>query len=701
MPTQNAWSAPQAGAVPPHRDPPAEWLLTDGRGGYAAGTPSLLRTRRYHGLLVAPRPGTAVRHLYFAGFTETVGCRGERVSSATAQGGIDPVAFAARPFVRAVLECPGGQLVREIRMLSGRHAVLVRYSRPATAAREPLALSLGVLLPFRPADHLTVRNDVLQPDTATTDCGLRWQCYPSLPPLDLAIATDGAWGFRAAPTWHTGLRYSTDLARGYDGSEDVFSPGTIEIELGPGQEVVLAATIDGPIPEPRGSWHAAEGDPAGCSRSSSQESRALRPARGVAAPSRLLASEPHDSLTPAWKFDDNQRASVPGGVVARCVRAADDFLYTDAAGRRGVLAGFPWFGEWGRDTFLALPGLTLARGDRDGCAEVLHGAVPFLVDGLLPNIFGAGVADSHYGSVDAALWFARAVLLFDRAGGDPWPLRGALQAIADGYATGAGQRGAALGIRVDEHGLVHAGTPDLNPTWMDAKPASGAVTPRHGCPVEIQALWYSLLRYLAELGERFGDASFRRFAPQAERAGRAFLDRFWLPEPGYLADVWRDGVADCSVRPNMVLAASLELSPLSRAQRAGVLARAETDLWTPRGLRTLAPDHPDYCPRYGGGPEERDRAYHQGTVWPWLLGCFCELALRVDAEEAVSARLRAWIDGFAPELQVGGLEHIAEVFDGDPPHGGGGTFAQAWNTGELLRAAALIEGTLPLARAAE
>ena len=239
-------------------------------------------------------------------------------------------------------------------------------------------------------------------------------------------------------------------------------------------------------------------------------------------------------------------------------------------------------------------------------------------------------------------------------------------------------------VFVDEDGLVHAGNADLNPTWMDAVAADEAVTPRHGCAVEISALYYSLVAHLAELTN---DEAMRA---RLKRMRRAFLKRFWLEDEGTLADVWRAGEVDASVRPNMVLAAALEFSPLSRNKRKRVLARVEQDLLTPVGLRTLAPDHPDYEPRYEGGPVERDRAYHQGTVWPWLLGFYCEASLRADDTRRNRKRLRALLEAFTPELDRGGLDHIAEVYDGDLPRRGAGTFAQAWNTAEILRALALV-----------
>jgi predicted glycogen debranching enzyme len=272
----------------------------------------------------------------------------------------------------------------------------------------------------------------------------------------------------------------------------------------------------------------------------------------------------------------------------------------------------------------------------------------------------------------------------------------ALQSIAHGYASGTGRAGA-LGIGADAAGLVSAGGPGLNPTWMDACTAAGPVTPRHGCAVEINALWFFLLRFLEVLADLRGDAKeTRAWQEQRRRTGRAFLDRFWIAEERYLADVWRDGAQDRSVRPNMVLAAALEWSPLTRGRRTDIVRRAEAELLTPRGLRTLRPGDPAYRGRYQGNRNDRDTAYHQGTAWPWLIGFYCEAHLRaLGATKKNVQQLRELLDGFASHLAEHGLLHVSEVFDGDPPHRAGGACAQAWSSAELLRAHRLLDEARP------
>ena len=646
-----------------------EWLETDGCGGYAASTPLLCPTRRQHGLLVAPFPGTSRRHVFLSRFDEVLsgpGAERDALSVARYGQGHAPrgdralESFELAPHPSATFRLGQARLQREVRMVRGRHAVLVRYLLEASSG--PRILELRPFLPFREADALTIENETLDPGAGEIPRGIRCRPYRELPAL--ALTASEACPFQADPVWARDMVFEADRARGYLGSEDQFSPGLLLLHLEPGEDLILAASIDAPVGEPRKAWE----------RATTGGSAARSPRRaatgGAAARSPRARTEPSDSLG------------------LRLDRAANCFLYRAPGGRLGVIAGFPWFLEWGRDTFLSLPGLTLSRGRTEECAEVLQGAVPFLRDGLLPNVFGADPEDSHYGSADAALWFARAALLYRRAGGSEALVRRellpALESMAEAYLAGTG-----LGLRVDEAGMLHAGSPELNPTWMDAQTAAGPVTPRHGCPVEIAALWCSLLAQLEELSMKPGAA--RHWQARRRAAQRAFRARFWDEERAMLVDVWREDHRDQSVRPNMVLAAALEHAPLTKSQRQAVVRTAERELLTPRGLRTLSPSDPAYRGRYRGGPEERDAAYHQGTVWPWLLGFYVEASLRAfRPTKARLAALQQLVDGLAPELDRAGWGHVSEVFDGDEPHEPGGCFAQAWNTAEWLRARHLL-----------
>jgi predicted glycogen debranching enzyme len=642
-----------------------EWLETDGRGGYASSTVLLCPTRRQHGLLVAPLEGSGSasagglgpRHVFLSRFEETLhgGGKSLPISMARYPGLWAPhghktiESFELRPWPAFLHLFGSARIEREVLMAKSRRAVLVRYR--VSGQRNPVELALRPLLPFRPADALTFENLALEPGTERIRGGIRCRPYASLPPIHMTVG-GAAPRFAADPVWYRRIEYTADLARGYDGHEDQFSPGELRIPLEDGAEVVVASSIDDPVDAPLELWK--------------QESAARR---------KRLEELPEDPV--------RSRAA------SRLV--ADDFVFRARGGRLSVLAGYPWFGEWGRDAFLSFPGIFLARGKTAECREALEGVLPFLRRGLLPNVFGTGVADSHYGSVDASLWFARAVRLLELASGSKSDVAKrflpALTEIATSYAAGTD-----LGVSVDAGGLVRAGDPSRNVTWMDAQTSAGPVTPRDGCAVEIEALWYFLLAYLEDLHVRRGDAALAaEWGRKKDQAGATFLERFWLPE-GYLADAWKEEHVSRSIRPNMVIAAALEWSPLSREQRELVVFAAETQLLVPCGLRTLEPRDPLYQGHFQGGPEERDRAYHQGTAWPWLLGFHCEAYLRARGrEERRLEHVRAILRGFDDQMEVAGLNHVSEVFDGDPPHRPGGTIAQAWNTAEILRAWSLVE----------
>jgi len=632
-----------------------EWLEANGRGDYAALPLVLCPTRRYHGLLVALPPGRDRRHVFLSRFEETLQ-RPERsfplstgrypgVWNPTGYGSLE--SFALAPHPTWLHRIGRTDVTREVLLVEGEPTVLVRYR--VASVREDIELRLRPLLPFREADALTFENLALDPRVERLPTGIRVRPYAELPALTIAVG-GAVPAFEADPCWYRQVELREEIARGYPGLEDSFCPGWFSVPLRPGREVVVVATI---------------GEP---------------PADPVA----LFAAEAERRRTRA--------AARSPGVRGVLEVAADAFLARLPTGRLAVEAGYPWFREWGRDTAIALPGLLLARGRVEEMGEALAGLTPYLVRGLLPNVFGPDPRSSDYGSADASLFFARAVRLHRRAGGDPALLADRLLPALKGVAAGF-LAGDAPGVRVDREGLPVVGEQGRALTWMDARVEGRPVTPREGTPVEIAALWYELLDTLVATTS---GKEARTWRALRKDAGRAFVDRFWLAEPGYLADVWRDGAADRTVRPNMVIAAALEASPLRRAQRLGVVARAEQELLTPYGLRTLTPRHPDYRGAYEGGVEARDRAYHQGTVWPWLLGFYAEALLRARGTgRAVLRRLSDVLAAFEPHLAEAGIGQVSEVFDGDPPHRPGGAIAQAWSVAELLRVARMIEEKAP------
>jgi len=616
-----------------------QWLETDGLGGYAASTMLFCATSRFHGLLVASSREQSKRHVFLSRFEETFSGDGREfpISSARYDGAFSPEGhhfvdrceFDESP--RFTYRIGHVEVTREVQMLHGRPAVLTRYQ--ARGQRKPIELRLRPLVPCRRADALSWSNDTLDGAVEELANGISVRPYPALPSVCITLSESAS--FDADPTWYRGIEFEDDLRRGYDGHEDQWSPG---------------ASIGEPIDDPGPRWAA-------------ESARRTDAASG--------------------RSDDLR------GVLDA---AADAFLYRTDEGRPGVIAGYPWFEEWGRDTLIALPGLTLARGRVEECGEILSGLLPFLRNGRFPNVFGDAQEDSDYKAIDPSMWFGRAVRLYADAGGSDERLqKELLPALLEIVRTHSAADSAELAC--DRDGLLRAGTPTVAATWMDAVIDGRPVTPRNGQQVEVNALWYLLLDTVAMLLERGGDAAaagtWRSFQT---RVGEAFQRRFWLPEKNRLADCVADGVVDDTVRPNMVIAAALEPSPLTTEQRAAVVELARAELLTPRGLRTLSPRYLRYRGRFRGGPSERDDAYHQGTVWPWLLGFYVEAALRAaPGDSATKERLRGLLAGFEEHLSEHGIGQVSEVFDGDPPHRPGGCIAQAWSVGELLRAFRLLE----------
>lgn len=639
-----------------------EWLETDGLGGYASSTPLMCHTRRYHGLYVVVPPGLEERHVLLSRFEESLhgAGRGFDLSMARYSGCHAPLGhqyvegFELRPYPRTTYRIGGARVHRDVLLSRESGAVFVRYSLEGDAP--PLELRLRPLLPFRRADALTFENIHLDPRVQRFATGVRVKPYAGMAGLSL-FHSAGSDRFDADPLWYRGIEYRAELERGYDGHEDQFSPGVFRLPLSVDAPVVVAASC---------------------------RSEILQPAQVLAG---------FDTESKAREAGLAKRA---GGVRDTLESTADSFLYRAPGGRTGVIAGFPWFGEWGRDTFLSLPGLLLSRGRVEECGEALEAALVYLRDGLLPNIFAARAQDAHYGSADAALWFARAVRLYDVAGGSRARLRDrlepALRKIARAYLDGT-----ALGMRVDDKGTLLAGDATTNATWMDARTSDGPVTPRQGAAVELNALWYFLLAYLERLARDDGRAEEARgYETRRRLCTRSFLRRFWLEDERRLADVWTPQGVDRRLRPNMVIAAALEFSPLSRGKRTDIVRHARLELLTPFGLRTLAPFEADYVGNYQGDMRSRDMAYHQGTVWPWLLGFYCEAYLRAYGADAYRLDvIRGLLERFGECLETQGMGHVSEVFDGDPPHRPGGTIAQAWSSAELLRAFAMVQGGGP------
>jgi predicted glycogen debranching enzyme len=629
-----------------------EWLLSDGLGGYSSSTLIGLNTRRYHGLLVVACQPPVGRMVLLSKVEEVLIVSGQRheLSSNAYPGTVHPrgferaVAFSLDPLPSVSFEAEGARLTRTIARIHKEPGVVLLY---AYDGDRPATLELRPLIACRDHHALQHENPAIDPAVRREGGDVVVQPYLRCPALSIRV--QGA-EWRSDGVWYRNFEYAQEKHRGLDFREDLYSHGSFSLSLKPGQEVALLAYA-GAIPPGR-------------------DTLALLQAERTRLRSLALGAE---------------------SAVGDLRRASDAFLVERGAGGRTVIAGYHWFADWGRDTMIALPGLCLSTGRHREARAILEAFARLVDGGMIPNRFPDDGSAPEYNTVDAALWMVVAVGRYWEATEDgPFvleTLRPAVEAILEGY-----RRGTRHGIRMTPDGLITQGGAGLQLTWMDAKVDDRVITPRTGKPVEIQALWFNALLIGAALARHAGDASrateWNRVAASCKKA---FLEAFWIEERGYLADVVHEGVPDAKLRPNQLYAVGLPHVLLPRDKAESVLAAVESALLTPVGLRTLAPSDPAYRGRYTGGPAERDAAYHQGTVWPYLMGVYFDALIRLRGEDG-KRQARLWLRDFEKHLEDFGVGFVCEVFDGDHPHAPGGTIAQAWSVGEILRIETRVAG---------
>jgi predicted glycogen debranching enzyme len=624
-----------------------EWILSDGLGGYASSTAVGLNTRRYHGLLVAATRPPVGRMVLLAKLDETLQVGEARYELATNAypNAIHPRGFEAAesfsldPLPLLVWQVGGARLARAVAQIHGRPATVVVFSYEGT---QPAWLELRPLLAYRDHHALQHENDAIRPDAERRGEDLVFEPYAGCPLLYLRMP-GAEW--EPAPDWYRNFEYERERERGLDFKEDLFAPGRLRRRLAPGETVVVLASSE-PLP----------------------------PAQDLVA----LVSEERR----------RQRELADGtGTLGDLRRAADLFVVRRGETGRTIIAGYHWFADWGRDTMIALPGLCLATGRFEDARAILGEWAHHVDGGMIPNRFGEG--EPEFNTVDAALWMVVAAARYLEATGDRDFVRAklgrAITAILDAY-----EAGTRHGIRATREGLVTQGEPGLQLTWMDAKVGERVITPRRGEPVEIQALWYNALLFGADLARDEASRRAEQWNVMAARTRDAFLRAFWSEELGYLADVVSAGTRDLSLRPNQLYAIGLPHSLLPREKAVRVLEAVKRTLLTPAGLRTLSPWDPAYRGRYEGGPAERDEAYHQGAVWPFLMGIYFDALIRVHGESG-KEEARKWLDRFAPRMSEAGLGVVGEIYEGDAPHRAAGTIAQAWSVAELLRTAVRLD----------
>ena len=630
-----------------------EWLVTNGIGGFASGTISGIRTRRYHGLLVAALDPPGRRTVLVTDVHETLCIDGLPVplhASRWHDETVHPQGFnhleafwleGTVPVWRYGLGVTC--LEKRVSMGHERNTTVVSYR--LVRARETVPLCVNVLATHRDF-HATTSQHSLHLEVQQDGRGIQVCSESGAAPLRLVSE-----GMTLAPAkiWYEGFLLHEERERGQNDQDDALHVATATAELQPGSEVFLVFSTE---PDD-------------------------------VAPRALIAEMKEHEGKILASFDGRQGASADA-VGTRLALAADQFVVRRAAGGHlgtSIIAGYHWFGDWGRDTMIALPGLTLATGRPELARDILVTYASYVDGGMLPNHFPERGGTPEYNTADATLWYIEAVRAYIEVTADLAVLDG-LWPVLEQIVT-AHEQGTRYGIMVDPaDGLLRAGAPGLQLTWMDAKVGDWVVTPRQGKCVELNALWYNGLIALAELAVRCG----RNGEPWQQRSDRVrtAMQRFWDPGRGYLADVLDTPLGDdWSLRPNQLFAVSLPASPLERVQQRAVVDACARSLVTSHGLRSLAPDHPAYRPRYEGDVVSRDGAYHQGTVWAWLLGPFALAHARVYRDPGVA---RSFLEPLVDQLFTYGLGSIGEIFDGDAPYRPRGCIAQAWSVAELLRA---------------
>jgi predicted glycogen debranching enzyme len=650
-----------------------EWLLTNGLGGYASGSVSGACTRRYHGLLIAALPAPWGRMVMLSHLFEELRLADGRL---VLIGGEEPAEQAPELHGAQALtefrlehglpvwryEVAGSVLEKRVLLPHQQNTVHVTYRLLEGNGR--FRLRLRPALNIRPHEG---RVDLpLEKPYTLTVLGERIEvCSPGsgLDPLKMQI-----WAQKGQLVLDGGqfrdVYYRVEHRRGYEAKGCVWRPGYFRVDLEPGEEATLVASTevwDVFLALDPGSAYEAE-----LQRRQRLIAAAHPAARGGLGAELVLAADQF-IITPTMRVADAARAHASGDEV------------------RTVIAGYHWFTDWGRDTMISLEGLTLTTGRAIEAGYILRTFAHYVKDGLIPNLFPEGEQEGLYHTSDATLWFFQAVHRYLELTGDRDTLRRLLPVLEDIAAHHV--RGTRFGIGVDPRdALLRQGAPGYQLTWMDAKVDDWVVTPRRGKAVEINALWYNALRLLEGwVREEKDEDAARATRVLAERVQSSFNERFWYAEGKHLYDIvdGEDGKDDPALRPNQLFAIALTHPVLARERWDAVLSVVREKLLTPVGLRSLAAGHPDYKARYDGDLRSRDAAYHQGTVWSWLIGPFVDAWLKLHPNDRAGAR--SFLEGFRPHLSEACIGSISEVFDAEAPFTPRGCIAQAWGVAEVLR----------------
>jgi len=631
-----------------------EYLETNGLGGYASSSVLGINTRKYHGLLVAAMSPPVERALLVSRVDETLIIKGSRLefSSSEYEGKIHPRgyrhldSFRLDPFPVFTYIVGGLKVEKTVFMVHGQNTTCLMYkieSLPNGPRPSQVILEVRPIMAFRDHHGLMRENHEVDDHTVVKGDTVRLRPYEGMPSLTVSA---GNGRFERSFYWYRGFHYRHEKASGYPHNEDLFSPGRLVFTFEDSDSVAFAfSTEEEPV----------------TGIEDLRESEVTRRERIVNTP----VANSHLGKT--------------------LLAAADAFIVRRGAKGRSIIAGYPWFTDWGRDTMISLPGLTLASGRSDDARKIIRTFIASMDEGLIPNRFADSSSGAEYNSIDATLWLFEAVRKYYDYTGDGGFITEVLPALRESLRWHL--KGTKFGIKADEDGLLSGGEEGVQLTWMDAKLGDEVITARSGKAVEINALWYNALKITAEFCSDFGGlAQESTYDHLARKAFDSFNKQFWNHDKGCLYDYIDGDQKDDAIRPNQIFALSLTFPVLEYAKWRQVIKVVQRELLTPYGLRTLSPLHPDYKGRYEGNLEKRDHAYHQGTVWPWLIGPYIRAYLRRYGRSGKTiTHCFELLEPFVAHFRDAGLANVSEIFDGDPPQRPNGCFAQAWSVAEVLR----------------
>ena len=640
-----------------------EWLETNEAGAYCCSTIIERHDRKYHGLLVSPAPGFEGRYHILSAVDAVFHADSDiMLGNAVYPGAFYPEGWKALeevkllPWPAWVYSQDGIRIRKEVFMKKGDSAVFIVFR--LIEGPDELEADLKFLFTFRNIHELTRENSVINHDIIEYENGFRVLPYAGMPAADIVFS--GEWKHEGSIYWDSNINYHTERLRGHEYEEDRFVPGMVFIRVRKNEPYIIRVGID-----------------------------AKTPSAG-----RLL------DYYAVIRGEREKGSSGVNELFSLLGYQANHFLIENSDGKKSINAGYPWFGEWSRDTMISLPGLSCYNGKTEWCVDVLNSYISLIKDGMLPNTIGATQGFTSYNSIDAGLLFSRTVMHLIRSGYGgkgrekdflTAKILPALEKIADAFIEGNVPE-----LRIISNGLISSGNPYTQLTWMDATAWGKPVTSRHGFAVDLNALWFDTLKLIERLSAAAGKKVPERITEILEGFPEAFQAMFWLDDKKYLTDTVNENGPDYRIRPNMLFASSAHPGLLTDEQIKAVVETAEKHLLTPMGLRTLSPDDPFFAPEYSGGPNERDSRYHQGTVWPWILGIMIESSLSISENIIETAeKWNAYLENFlGKHLCSDGWGFVSEIFDGMNPLKGKGSFAQAWSSAEIIRAKALIDDIL-------